>query len=110
MGILTLGMPENVSSQLDDAEIEEIKKIADKERDLTLKEKMLKMPKILGELFTNWTFVFNSLAFNSTVMFAEGIAPFIAKILILRFGVEVKDVGKVLNVSIVPPLVRKFFC
>ncbi|XP_028402271.1 solute carrier organic anion transporter family member 4A1-like isoform X2 [Dendronephthya gigantea] len=105
VGVINLGMPEHISSQLNDAEIEEIKRIDDKERDLTLKEKVLKIPKILGELLTNWTFVFNSLAFNSTLMFAEGLAPFIAKILILRFGVKIQDVGKVLNISIVPPLV-----
>lgn len=107
LGVITLGLPEHIRSQLNDTELEDIKQIDDKHRDMTLKEKLIELPKILGELLTNWTFVFNSLAFNSTLMFGEGLAPFIAKILILRFGVEPQDVGKALNIALVPPLIGK---
>ena len=106
--MITLGLPEHIRSQLNDTELEDIKQIDDKHSEMTLKEKLIELPKILGELLTNWTFVFNSLAFNSTLMFAEGLAPFIAKILVLRFGVDPQDVGKALNVAIVPPVIGKF--
>jgi hypothetical protein len=107
VGVITLGMPEHIKSQLNDTELDEVKQIDYRDQKKTLKEKMSEIPKILGELLTNWTYVFNSLAFNSTLMIAEGLAPFIAKILILRFGVEVQEVGKTLNIAIVPPLVGK---
>ncbi len=103
-----LGMPEHIKSQLDDTELAAIKQLDDNNQNKTLKEKFGEIPKILGELLTNWSFVFNSLAFNSTLMFAEGLAPFIAKILILRYGVPAQDVGKTLNIAVVPPLVGKF--
>jgi hypothetical protein len=107
VGVITLGLPEHIKSNLNDSELDEIKRIDEKNPEKTLKEKMLEIPKMLGALLTNWTYVFNSLAFNSTLMFVEGLTPFIAKILILRYGVEIQDVGKTLNVAIVPPLIGR---
>ena len=108
VGVITLGLPERIRSHLNDSELEDIKQIDDKHREMTLKQKLIELPKILGELLTNWTFLFNSLAFNSTLMFAEGLAPFIAQILVLRFGMDPQDVGKALNITLVPPVIGMF--
>ena len=93
VGLITLGLPKHIKSQLSDNELAEIQKNDQNDQEKSLKEKLIEIPRILKELLTNWTFVFNCLAFNTSLMFAEGLAPFIAKILILRFGVEPTDVG-----------------
>lgn len=109
VGLLTLALPQHIRSDLNDNELKEIAKVDDGMRDMTLKEKMEKIPKIVWELLKNPTYVFNVLAFNSALLFGEGLAPFIGKIMLLRFGVDIKDLGKILNIAVVPPLIRKIF-
>ena len=72
--------------------------------DLTGKEKLRDLWCAVKELLTNWTFVLNCMAINCTLLYAEGLAPFIAKILILQYGVEPQKVGEALTVSAAPPL------
>ena len=106
--MITLGLPEHIKSQLNDSELDKIKQIHEVDRGMTLKEQMREIPRILKALFTNWAFIFNSLAYNVTLLFLEGLTPFIPKILILRFGVEIDDLGKTLNLALVPAVVRKY--
>lgn len=73
--------------------------------DLSVKEKFSDFPAALKETLTNWPFIFNTMAVNSTLMIAEGMVPFVAKILIIRFGVAIDKVGLALTVAAIPPLV-----
>ena len=72
---------------------------------MSAKEKLSDLWCALKEVMTNWTFVFNSLGVNATLMYAEGLAPFIAKILILQYGVEPQKVGNALTIAAAPPLI-----
>ena len=72
---------------------------------MSAKEKLGELWSALKEVLTNWTFVFNSLGVNATLMYAEGLAPFIAKILILQYGVEPQKVGNALTIAAAPPLI-----
>ena len=77
-----------------------------------LKDKFREFPAVLKYLLTNWSFVFNCLAINTTLMYAEGLAPFIAKVLILQYGVEPEKVGNALTISALPPMISMslFIC
>lgn len=72
---------------------------------LTAKEKLRDLWCALKEILTNWTFVFNCLGLNCNLLIAEGLAPFIAKILILQYGVSLAAIGNTLTIAGAPPLI-----
>ena len=73
------------------------------------KNKFSEFPGTLKDLLTNWSFVLNCMAVNTTLMYAEGIAPFLAKILILQYGVEPQKVGNALTISVLPAMMSMSF-
>ena len=70
---------------------------------------MVKLPAALKRLLTNWAFITNAMAQNCVLMHAQGIAPFVAKILILRFGVAVEKIGNAMALSAFPPMVGMYW-
>ena len=70
-----------------------------------LKDKFHEFLAILKDLLTNWSFVFNCMAVNTSLMYSEGIAPFIAKVLILQYGVQPEKVGNALTLSALPTMI-----
>ena len=68
-----------------------------------LKKPSLK--KILPELknlLTNWTFVFNTLGLTSTLLYFGAVAPFIPKILQMKFGLKPENTGYALALMVTP--------
>ena len=75
-----------------------------------LKYKFSEFPAILKDLLTNWSFLFNCMAVNCTLMYIEGLSPFIAKVLILQYGVKAEKVGSALTISALPPMISMSIC
>ena len=97
-----LGFPEDIKCQKEKGQ-------SYHQTTLTPQEKMAKLPSSLKRLLTNWTFVFNSMAQNCTLLYGEGLSPFVAKILILRFGVAPEKVGNAMTLSVVPPMIGRYY-
>ena len=100
--VFILGFPKNIKRQ------EGKRELKNQVEYLSAKEKLAQLPAALKRLLTNWTFITNSMGQNCVLMYAEGLAPFIAKILILRFGVAVEKVGNALTLCAVPPLISMY--
>ena len=58
----------------------------------------------LKSLLTNWTFLFNTLGITTTVLFFGSLAPFLPKVLQLKFGLKPEETGYVLGAMLIPTM------
>ena len=108
--IFIMGFPRNIPCQRDIREnnLESANVKEKKAQELNFKNiqnKLSELPKILKDLLTNWTFVFNCMAINCVLMYSNGLSPFYAKVIMLHYGVEPEKIGNAMALAAVLPVI-----